>query len=206
MQTELTLTDLAIFEKPTIMYLAGHPSEYLSIGFGKDIKLSKTQTIQLCMYYFLNPDSNNFILNIPIKSLAKSINCSIETVRKNNRFFSDKLFISFTENKNHTLSVKLHIKDDFNSENCLSLHKNLLFKINKLSNVNSVRITFFFILRLYENNKLYNKGTIFYSNNDIKRFLPSNINRPKIINQLVMELLDIFDIDNTAQGFLISYK
>jgi hypothetical protein len=206
MQRELTLSDLAGFEKPIVMYLAGYPADSLPIQFATDSKLSKTQTLQLCVYYFLNPDSNHFILNVPIKSLAKILSCSIKTVRNNNSSFSDNLFISFTENKNQTLSLKLHIKEILIDEESLLLRKNLLLKILKLENINSIRIAFRFILRLYEKNKLHNSGKIYYSYNDILNFLPSNINHPRIINQLVGELLEIFDIKNSANGYFVSYK
>lgn len=202
MQKELTLSDLAVFEKPMVMYLEGYPADRLPIACSTDATLSMTQTFQLCVYYFLNPDSKHFILNVPIRPLAELIGCSLRTVKNNNRFFSDKLFISFTENKNHTVSLKLHIKEELVDEDVIILQKKLILQILEMDNVNSIRIAFRFILRLHD----HNSGKIYYSYNDIVRFLPSNINHPKMIKQMVLALLDIFDIESSANGFFVSYK
>lgn len=206
MLTYFEFNDLAVFEKPIVMYLAGYSADRLPIDFVTDSKLTKTQTLQLCIYYFLNPDSNNFVFNIPIKSLAELISCSSRTIKVNNKSLLENRFISYTENKNNTISLKLHIKEALIDQESLLLRKNLLLRILELENINSIRITFRFIIRLHENNKLYNKGKIFYSYNDIQRFLPSNINHPKIINQLVLNTSNIFDVEISNNGIIISYK
>lgn len=204
MQDNFDLNDLAVFEKPLIMYLAGYPSDCLPQKFATVCSLSKSQTLQLCLYYFSRPDSNNFLLNIPIKFLAKFIGFSLKTIKNNNKLLSDIEFISFTTYGNNYLSLKLHIKDQLEDYESILLRKNLLLRILEIESINSIRIIFRFILRLNESNNLYNGKVIFYSYNDIQRFLP--INHKKIINNLVLETKSIFNIEFVTNGFYISYK
>lgn len=212
MKTRINFSNQAKFEKPLLMFLAGYSTNHLHEKIDKDFSLSKYQMLQLFTYYFLNPDSNNFVHNIPIEPLSKLIGCSIRSIKNSNIELSNKELISYTTYEHKYLTFKLHTKDNsFFDHNIVEseyilIRKGVLLHILEANNINSIRIIFRFILRLNEVDMINDKGSCYYSYNDLKRFLPSNINHKKIIDDLVLESISIFNIDFVENGVIVSFK
>ncbi|PLS19722.1 hypothetical protein CVD28_04735 [Bacillus sp. M6-12] len=178
----------------------------------EDNRLSKYQLLQLVSYHFLGVDSRGVVPFVSAKQLAEKFDCTVKTIKNNNKRFVELGLISITHYSSDLFSVDIQGYEDYHltkmegGTGYVQMSKNFLEALVTLDNVNSMRLAIRALLQYDNEVELKQKEQCYYSYNDIKRFMPSNINHKKIIDELLLKTKHIFDFEATDKGLFISLK
>jgi hypothetical protein len=178
----------------------------------EDNRLSKFQTLQLLSYHLLNVDSQGFVPFVSVKSLAEKLNCTVRTLKNNNKRMVELGMISVTYHGANFFSVqikdydKYHLTKQEGGTGYVQMTKGFLEALFSMDNVNSIRLAIRALLKFDDEVEVRKQDVCRYSYNDIKRFMPSNINHKKIIDELLMKTQSVFDIVTTDGYIEISLK
>lgn len=174
-------------------------------------RLSKYQLLQLITYHFF-VDSRGFSSFISTKELAEHLGCTVRTVKNNNKQLQALGLISFSEYGADLFSIEIkdytknHLTKEQGGTGYVQMTKSFMEAIVSMDNVNVMRLAIRALLK-YDNEVEVEKNEVcLYSYNDIKRFMPSNINHKKIIDELMQKTSSIFTILASDQYISIQLK
>ena len=176
----------------------------------EDSRVSKYQLLQLLTYHFLGTDSNGFVSFVSTKELAEELSCTVRTIRNNNKRLEALGFISFHNYGKDLFSVKIngyetyHLKKEEGGTGYIQMTQSFLTALYSMENVNVMRLAIRSLLKF--DNESGSVERCEYSYNDIKRFMPTNINHKKIIDELMAKTTHIFDIETGDESVSISLK
>lgn len=162
-------------------------------------RLSKYQLLQLVTYHFF-VDSRGFASLISTKELAEHLGCTVRTIKNNNKELQRLGLIAFSEYGADLFSVEIkeyeknHLTKEQGGTGYVQMTKSFMEAIVSMDNVNVMRLAIRALLKYDNEVEMEKKDVCLYSYNDIKRFMPSNINHKKIIDELMQKTASIFTI------------
>lgn len=200
-------------ETPKVVYMnERHRYHIRTVNGFEDSRVSKFQLLQLLTYHFLGTDSNGFVPFVSTKELAEELACTVRTIRNNNKRLEALGFISFHNYGKDLFSVKIngyetyHLKKEEGGTGYVQMTQSFLTALYSMENVNVMRLAIRSLLK-FDNEAVSNSDErCEYSYNDIKRFMPTNINHKKIIDELMAKTTHIFDIETGDDRIFISLK
>lgn len=174
-------------------------------------RLSKYQLLQLLTYHFF-VDSNGFASFVSVKALSEHLGCTKRTIKNNNKTLQRLGLISFSEYGADLFSMEIkgykenHLTKEQGGTGYVQMSKTFLESIISMDNVNVMRLSIRALLKYDTEVEVAKKDSCIYSYNDIKRFMPSNINHKKIIDELMEKTAEIFVILTTDTHISIQLK
>lgn len=172
-------------------------------------RLSKYQMLQLISYHFLGVDSHGRAKYISTKELAEKLNCTVRTIRENNKILEELglIFVSSCGSDLFNVHIigyeKYHLTKLEGGTGYVQMTKSFIEALFSMENVNAMRLAIRALLR-YDREVEVEKGDVcFYSFKDIKSFTPSHINHKKIILELFDESKEVFNIQSHSDGLYI---
>lgn len=200
-----------ITQTPKVVYMnERHRYHIKTVNGFEDSRVSKYQLLQLMSYHFLGTDSNGFVSYVSTKELAEELSCTVRTIRNNNKRLEELGFISFHNYGKDLFSVKIngyenyHLKKEEGGTGYIQMTQSFLEALFSMDNVNVMRLAIRSLLKF--DNEAGDEERCEYSYNDIKRFMPSNINHKKIIDELMAKTTHIFHIETANSGIFLSLK
>lgn len=198
---------------PKVVYInERHRYNIQKVNRIEDSRLSKYQLLQLLTYHFLGTDSKGFVSFVSTKELAGKLKCNVRTIKNNNKRLEELGFISYHNYGADLFSVKIdgyesyHLKREEGGTGYVQMSKNFIKALYDMDNVNVMRLAIRALLKFDTEVEVRKEVQCEYSYNDIKRFMPSNINHKKIIDELMAKTTHIFDIVTTSTSIFISLK
>lgn len=174
-------------------------------------RLSKYQLLQLITYHFF-VDSRGFASLISVKELAEHLGCTVRTIKNNNKELQKLGLISFSEYGADLFSVEIkdydknHLKKEQGGTGYVQMTQSFMDALVSMDNVNAMRLAIRALLKYDNEVEVEKKDVCLYSYNDIKRFMPSNINHKKIIDELMLKTASIFTIIASDKYISIQLK
>lgn len=142
----------AVKERVVTKYI--NESNYYKLSeYPRDIRLSKSQIKQFLAFHILPIDKRGVLKNIGEKRLANILNCTVETVRNNNKRLVDLGLILLSNSGKSSFNVivkdydKYHLPSHQGGTGYLYLTKELFGEILKIDNVNALRVSLRMILK-----------------------------------------------------------
>ena len=201
----------------------------ISEGYAS-VKYSHTLIQQMLLYIALS-NSSGIVPIILEEVLASEMECSVRTVKHNNKVLADAGVLEWERLYSGCIQVRfhnfLHSVLDVPSENeatemgegqllfdglplkfdpikvCATISAGRVIELVSLKDVNALRVAL--RLLVFGKEAILRKQTqVYVSDNDIKQVLPSYLHFPKAINEVVEELKMIFDfhVYNTQEAVL----
>lgn len=178
----------------------------------KEQILSKTRLLQFLLYHATS-DSNGLVKAISFDEISKKLNISLRSVKDNNKFFIDTGLICSTRLNTDQISLFIigyknyfKSKEDY-GRGYLEISSEILKELFVEKNINVIRLT---LRELLKHNKLSADDEIVeftYTYKEIKRFLPSYINCPKKIIDLIKNgTTNIFNTKFNKDGISLKIK
>ncbi len=162
-------------------------------------RLSKYQLLQMITYHYF-VDSRGFAALISTKELAEHLGCTVRTIKNNNKRLQRLGLISFSEYGADLFSVEIkdyeknHLTKEQGGTGYVQMTQSFMKALVSMDNVNVMRLAIRALLKYDNEVHVEQKDVCIYSYNDIKRFMPSNINHKKIIDELMQKASDIFTV------------
>lgn len=198
---------------PKVVYMnERHRYHIKTVNRFEDSRLSKYQLLQLLMYHFLGTDSKGFVSFVSKNQLANQLNCSVRTIKNNNKRLEELGLIVCHNYGTDLFNLKIngyekyHLKKEEGGTGYVQMSQSFVKALIGMDNVNVMRLAIRALLKFDDEVEVRKEAQCEYSYNDIKRFMPTNINHKKIIDELMAKTTHIFDIETTNATVFISLK
>lgn len=165
-------------------------------------RLSKSQIKQILYYHFLMVDNQGIIKNINLNNVSKALNCSTKTIINNNKRFKALGLIGCTYIDNNLFNIvlveypKYHLSKNQGGTGYIQITQELLFELLKMDDVNALRFELRKLLRFDSDNIQASQEQSkysYYSYNEVKYCLPSQISYTGIIEKTVDKHTEAFN-------------
>lgn len=200
-------------KSPKVVYMnERHKYNIKMVDKIEDSRLSKYQLLQLITYHFLGVDSRGVVPFVSTKQLAKRLGCSKRTIKNNNQRLAklELIAVSFYGKDLFSVDIlgyeKYHLPKMEGGTGYVQMTKGFLEAIGEMDNVNSMRLAIRALLKFDDEVEVRRQEECMYTYNDMKRFMPSNINHKKIIDELMAKTAGIFDIQAYDAFVMIKLK
>ncbi len=171
-----------------------------------DKRLSRLQLCQMLLYNALDIGPNGIIKNISEKEVASILNCTVKTVRNNNKRLAELNYIYFTKISSDRFNVllldynKYHLPANEGGRGYIVMSSETLMKLLNIKNVNSLRIAIRNLVKFDDNNvKRTKTRKTSCTYDEISFFLPNYVNHKAIIDRMLDETSSIFDFTKTKE-------
>lgn len=176
-------------------------------------RLSKLQIKQLILFHFYQVDKQGIVKNLSIKQIANTLNCTEKTVRATNEKLVEQEFIwiSPMDNDRFTVLIKeyktYHLTAKQGGNGYLNMSFDLFQNLLNITNVNSLRLEIRQIIH-FDNYNINTAGTrpVEFTHKEIQRFLPNYVNYRGIIEDIISNQSESFDIIEKDSSIVFSLK
>lgn len=189
-------------KKPLITYTnEKHKYKITTNDQLEEKRLSKYQLLQFLLYHFMNVDSNGLVTYISIKEIAKIIGCDTRTIKNNNLALIDLGLIAYTKVTKDLFSIailgykKYHLTRKEGGTGYIQMPKEFLEELLQIKNVNSIRLAIRQLIKFDDESVKETDDKCFYTYEDIKRFMPSNVSYKSIIKETLSGTAKLFNVE-----------
>lgn len=177
-------------------------------------RLSRLQLSQMILYHFLEPDKNGVIKNASIKEIAKILNCTIKTIKNNNKALMEYGFITTCNSvDNDHINILIHNYDTYHlsqkngGHGYIVMPKTILKEVSNISSVNALRLLIRKLLKTdNDSREAYADVKSRYTYKDINRMLPGHYNYKGIIDKEINQLNNVFKINKNTKDLEFMLK
>ena len=164
-------------------------------------RLSRLQLSQLLLYHALGVGPTGIVHNISESEIANILNCTIKTVRNNNKRLVDWGYILFSRVSKDKFNIlildynKYHLSSKEGGRGYVVMSNKTLMKLLNIKNVNALRIEIRNLVEFDDNNvKRIRTREVSSTYKEISSFLPDYINHKAIINKIIDKTSGIFNV------------
>lgn len=176
-------------------------------------RLSRLQKLQFLLYHALDVGKGGFIKNVSEKEIANILDCTVKTVRNNNKRLSELHYIAFSKITSDRFNVLIydyntyHLSAKEGGHGYIVMSVDLLMELIKIKNVNALRLELRKLVKFDDYNiKTTKPKPVKYTYKEISNFLPSYINYKAKIEEIMQKTPNTFDVAKTENGIKFKLK